>query len=526
MIKIDYRYIFLFVAFLLVLVIQYLSPMQSDDYSYFLKGVNIQNTINHYMGWSGRLVADFISSAILKLNSKILIAMICTLAVISLFVLISSIPNGCISVSKLNIATLSIISLLYWVDNPALGQTTFWVVGAANYLWTAIIYLPCMLLIHRRMILGKDDNVILLAVSSLLAGMTNENIGITLVVLVAFCFLYTKISSGMFDKRLALMCLFIAFGSSILLLAPGNFIRATYFQDWYNLPLSRRVFIHFFERIPAALLEFKFTLALIALFSFITENKKRLIIPFIIFCCGIFSLVVLVASPGVGERNINGTFILFLLSLAYTMNETKDSIHFKKILTPAIGLLSIIFCISYYYIFNTYSSLNLQEKIRTSIITSGINHIPQFYVGDLYKKADGIDSYFNGVAMGLYYGTTPIKSDLVFFDYASVIFGNAKKINHNNSKLIKDVFYESGKLVFSFNENHAHEMARTDSEIYFMHLTGSNGESINGDFSSPITCIYGTCYIASQNVGLGLNDIKDISFGKYNFKTQDSITIM
>ena len=54
--------------FVLVFVITFLTPMHSDDYAYYNLGFSLEGHLAHYINWSGRILADFISAGILLLK--------------------------------------------------------------------------------------------------------------------------------------------------------------------------------------------------------------------------------------------------------------------------------------------------------------------------------------------------------------------------------------------------------------------------------------------------------------------------
>ncbi|WP_407707109.1 DUF6056 family protein [Aeromonas veronii] len=64
------RYFFfatLILVSLLIFGFSIFVPMHSDDYFYFNLGLGLTEHLNHYMNWSGRILADYISSIILTL---------------------------------------------------------------------------------------------------------------------------------------------------------------------------------------------------------------------------------------------------------------------------------------------------------------------------------------------------------------------------------------------------------------------------------------------------------------------------
>ena len=110
--------------------------MHSDDFAYSLRGIGFNSIIEHYRGWSGRLVSDFISTFLLTILPKSIYGLINSLALTGLIYFICLIPV-CASGKRQGLAVcIVIVFFLYFVANPSLGQTSFWIVGSANYLWT------------------------------------------------------------------------------------------------------------------------------------------------------------------------------------------------------------------------------------------------------------------------------------------------------------------------------------------------------------------------------------------------------
>ncbi|WP_408539184.1 DUF6056 family protein, partial [Salmonella enterica] len=83
---------------------------------------------------------------------------------------------------------------LYFIANPALGQTNFWLVGSANYLWTNM-FIAIYILISIYLSNGKKSNLILFvyAISSIFAGCSNENTSLVVVLIsVAYFFIMNR----------------------------------------------------------------------------------------------------------------------------------------------------------------------------------------------------------------------------------------------------------------------------------------------------------------------------------------------
>ncbi|EAN6724429.1 hypothetical protein DOG58_19560, partial [Salmonella enterica] len=57
------------IVFSLVYSIGFITPMNSDDYTYALRELSLSSVKMHYLGWSGRVVSDTISTSLLKFFS-------------------------------------------------------------------------------------------------------------------------------------------------------------------------------------------------------------------------------------------------------------------------------------------------------------------------------------------------------------------------------------------------------------------------------------------------------------------------
>ncbi len=170
------------VLILLVFRIQYLTPMISDDFSFYLKGFSWDAIRGHYMGWGGRFFADTSSSVVLAIGNHYVIAMINALALIALSWIIACFPSALADGRlKPRADVFLLVFVLYWIANPALGQTSFWVVGSAHYLWTNVLHFGFLLafICQIRHDAAGWFRVLLFGVFAVLAGGSNENMGPT-----------------------------------------------------------------------------------------------------------------------------------------------------------------------------------------------------------------------------------------------------------------------------------------------------------------------------------------------------------
>ncbi len=99
---IRYKNLFVFsFIFLSSFAIEFMTPYHSDDYAYSQMGLSFKNHLNHYLSWSGRFVADYISSILLFLNSHFLISVILSLCISLVCYFIAALPTKIIN-SKTN----------------------------------------------------------------------------------------------------------------------------------------------------------------------------------------------------------------------------------------------------------------------------------------------------------------------------------------------------------------------------------------------------------------------------------------
>ena len=174
-------YIFSCVAiFVLIYIPSYFTPFHSDDYAYFLQGLSLEARINHYIDWSGRFIVDYTTSMLLNLFSRPVYMAINSLVAVVVLVNISLLPKIFMDNKFINSSTTIVLwgaFFLYWLCNPILGETTFWIVGSANYLWTLMWVSFYLLYLLNLLQTGAKPNLkqtVLLVLLGFLVGFSNE----------------------------------------------------------------------------------------------------------------------------------------------------------------------------------------------------------------------------------------------------------------------------------------------------------------------------------------------------------------
>lgn len=535
------------------LIIQINVPMHSDDFSYALMNGEFAKLYNHYMWWSGRVVADFLSSTLLSKTNTLILSVLNSIVYFLMVFFISITPYN---VFKKNIDNgfpilLIITSLLFWVANQSLGETTFWLVGSFNYMWTGVL-----ILVYMNSVIWSSNNnisnkVIHLSVVflGLLAGWTNENTGI-IASIFTFYILFLK------PKNKTTICLsglasFI--GWLGLILSPGNYIRAQVplFKDWYSHSFLWRIDEHIFDRMPIAMSGFWLLyLAMIMLFCFHDKkstDEKSIKYCIYFFFSSLLSMLILVGAPVISPRSTSGSLMFLLLTYSFVFYDfyknEKSKAKIFSVSTLTISFLLIYFIPSYYLMSSAMFSIKNQTELRYNIISKRkaieekIIGVPDYFFGRLLKNTDKLSTYNNSDAFGKYLGVEKVFTYPVGFDSGQIIKKNnylkiEGKLN-DNIKICGIYIYDSlGKPFFSKSNHVLFEMTSSpdlfissDDLIYF-HIFKADGTFINSDIGRPrASNINGLLYYDLDLGGsnISINDIDKINYGIFNKKTGERV---
>ena len=520
-------------------------PFHSDDYSYFLNGLSLETHINHYLNWSGRFITDYTSSIMLNLFNKSTYMAINSAVLLIVLINISLIPTIIAKDKFINsntVFTLWGAFFMYWLCNPNLGQTTFWLVGSANYLWTlmwASLYMIYLLNLLQKDIKLNLPKTILLVFLGFFAGLSNEATGISVAFFTFILFFIYK------NQRKTLIIAFIPVlvGFLFLYFSPGNFKRLNdeAFANWRNLPLSKKIISHLFGRLPKEVLGFwlAFASIIFSFFSlFVLKNEKKFdtkffLFAFIFFILALFSVFVFVKSPVMPPRSLN-TFNFFIVLCAsfslYAMLSLNDK---KKILFASFLFLVFVLYFTLSWMRFTYAikQTDIQAQIREKIIKNakekGENEakIPDWYFTKLVKNRDQFDLY-KCPYMPRYYDIEKITWLPAKFNYA--IIKTQKPILSENlpNNLKLNLFYDNPYrlfsdnriLAFEFNKD-IKEIAEQNGNLLLAHLfLNKNEEFITTDFMQIEEKFY---YLVNLN-DKKIENIEKINLLFYNPQTQNA----
>ena len=438
-------------VFLLFFLIGMETPFHSDDFSY-VQLSSLHDHVNHYLRWSGRLVADFFSSTLLYFPRFLSSAFLAVLAT-ALCWLITVIPDTLLKRATSPWKFLLITSL-YWVCNPNLGQTNFWVVGSCNYLVTTFFVALSIYLTIRFEFYRPSWGLALSAVIAFLAGCSNENTTIALIysiIALTVWEYYRKINFSRRYRLLIFSCILI--GAAVLILAPGNFSRLSdpSFNNWRSLSLIDQVTEHlsrsrkYFRFFSLPLLLLVLNWSLIKRNDVTEESKLRLVGSLIFFSASLIALAVMVKSPTMPSRSYTGMFFFLLLSLSFvaefrSFNQFWES--FQKLITV---ILTLFMLVSFTFMLVNYKSTKIQEQLRNAHINyekllygnNASPTIPGYYFTDLLRNKEKFDM-FHSPSQGSYFGVKKVNLQNANFDYSVIVTGKQiKVVNHSGLENVK-----------------------------------------------------------------------------------------
>ncbi|MCG9941585.1 DUF6056 family protein [Providencia rettgeri] len=479
----NIQYFVLFIPFVLIFIIEYLTPMQSDDFVYYIKGNSLSIHLDHYFSWSGRFVSDYFSTLILSADSQLLKStVIAAILTATLFLIVKmgdrlNAPNN-----RFYLQFLSLF-FIYWVTTPNVGQIVFWVVGAGNYLVTNFFVVLFLYALMRY--INKKKGITLLLFVSFFAGCSNENTTwiVLLISLITSCYFFIREKK----KVLFLSTLLVLIGFSVLIFSPGNFHRAALATEFYELGLLEKIWLFLSEKLPYALSKtwIPLLVSLVLLTTFINTKKyKNFYLSLLFIALGLLSTISMVASPSFPTRALSGPHLFYIISCSFSISYTLTSKNIKSLsilfVISTLALISFIF--SYIQIVFSYNSVKTQEKIRNyeihkKLITNEqTNVIPAFYYPKTLRAGDSIDLYHDAGATGKYYKLShPVDVYPIKYNYAVIVNGekialpDSEKTGLSNIFIGRDTFFKGTSIAIqldNINDEVKIEIKTKNNKIY------------------------------------------------------------
>lgn len=233
------RFTFYGVVFLVgifFLILNTLYPVYLDDWHYSfnlveggkLTGITdiLKSQYEHYFSWGGRSVLHSIAQFLLWIGEP-WNNLLNTLAYILFVLLIYNIAN---KGNKTNTILFLYINIFIWFSLPSLSQNLIWTTGSANYLWGGLLvfsllyyYTSYYLKDETKASKGKAIGIFLLGI---LAGWTNENVGIALIFFIIGLLILLKLQKKEIPLWMIAGLIGTIIGCAFMILAPGNAIRS------------------------------------------------------------------------------------------------------------------------------------------------------------------------------------------------------------------------------------------------------------------------------------------------------------
>lgn len=359
------EWMILFGIFILSFLVNFFTPLLTDDFFYAYHSKSIPEIFNHqvwhYFNWGGRTIAHTIAEIFLYMPKGIFNIFNSLIQVLEVY-LIYKIAKGNSKERKpvLLIATY----FLLWFFLPVFGVTNIWLVGSCNYLWTTVMIL---FLIYQYIQEEKDTvgNILFMFLFGVLAGWSNENTSFGCLVTICGLCVWKKSHKKSISKWNIAGILGNVTGFALMILAPGNFVRSeTLVEEKTFLVRIISRFMQYTENIVTYLLPLIIILTiLISVYIYQKKKIDQRIIPFIFG--SIFTIYSMLLSPQFPDRAWTGVVVLLIvpiIMLLYSVESVSKVIYYVMIDSIVIG--SFIFVQGYFLLLADVRNLNLTWKAR------------------------------------------------------------------------------------------------------------------------------------------------------------------
>lgn len=346
------------VCFSVIFILNILTPLISDDFAYlFVYGEDrlvssvgdiLESQENHYYMWGGRSIVHFIAQVLLILPPYLADLLNSLVYMGYVFLVYYHIKGR----GKNSLPLFILITLAVWFFQPVLGDTVFWLTGAANYLWGTTLIL--LFLLPFRMYDGQKSNIttqismsVIIFILGIIAGWTNENTAAAmLLILILYCAYFY---SQKWNIPVWLITGFIGSlaGFFLMIAAPGNYVRAggsslDLFVLLYRLFNSTHTLLFYCGPVLLVTL-----LMYIIFYRFPYKNSDdSLKLSLIYTIAAIAAVYAMVLSPTFPRRALFGVVTYLIIGvgiLFYNLDFRHNFIRQARMLIITFGLLCFLF---------------------------------------------------------------------------------------------------------------------------------------------------------------------------------------
>lgn len=530
--------------YVILYFVSYHVPMHSDDYGYYLMGFSWKDHMTHYLSWNGRFIVDWISSLLLRSFSRPVYMAINTFVFLMVVILISVLPNIINKKPLISRGTSFIVwtvLMLYWIANPNLGQTSFWLVGSVNYLWTLMwagLYISYILYLLVNQIVLKRKQAVLLCLLGVFAGLSNEALGITIILftLSLFVLFWSNNKPVLFTGLISTIA-----GYAFLYFSPGVRIRKQNdaFLSWRESPIIEKFLTHLFNRMPNAFNRFYYlymvTIVMLIAALWGQKGKKAedrsLYFILLFFILSFLSVLAFIVSPAMPPRSENTSLFFALLTLSMAANILLyTGVRERFIILGFVFIYCLIYFIpSYLFVSHAYKQTKIQADIREDIIQSEkdkgekVATVYDYYFTRMLKNSDKFDTHRSSNT-SKYYGLDAIRWRSSSFNYAVIRTSKPISVNMNlnNGLTLKNIYLNlqlpfEQTLIMEFDKELSECVQEGDNRLFVHLFDDSKKGYINASISLNNFIQIGDRYYYGKSIpSPELKKLHKIDFGFYN----------
>ncbi|MFI3176773.1 MAG: DUF6056 family protein [Eubacteriales bacterium] len=432
----KYGYMVVFaITFLIMLVLNVLSPMIGDDYTYSmsiatgLKNQSVMDVVEsmvyHYESWGGRIFAHTLASLFLMMPMYFFD--ICNSI---MFVLLGYLIYRFVVVDdRGDVGILILIYMTLFLCIPAFAQTVLWLTGSCNYLWTTTtmigFLLPYRIYCKTGVSMSKWMMIPYLLLA-FLAGGSNEHVSASILLCAGLLTLFTVYKKVAIRVWMILGLVVGFLGWIIMIMAPGNYVRL---EESIVAEESRRyILVRYAKMFAEATQHFSnsswvlFGVILLMVLAFYHKLKKEnILIAGFLLIGALLGHYAMIFVDQYAERAYIGIQICIIMAglvLYYQLN-TAYSHLLKQIVLAFVALqFSLQLVFATVPMITSYVDYIDREKIIADSIQQGIyevetyaikstNSYNVFGLNDISTDA----TYWSNVRTAKYYGLVSIQAN-------------------------------------------------------------------------------------------------------------------